>query len=185
MTKDTRIAWFILAYPFALIAIALVLNLLLFGVTPAQLALPTRATLQMFSLAGLVLIATHIWLMTSTELTRLRHGLRATPEEWAEAGLTPDAVPDSSWRELERRHNAHRNATENTVYFALLALPFCLITPNPSAVAIWLLGFAIARLGHCASFLTGQAGWRGLFMSVGLTSLFGLASYLAIALWIS
>ncbi len=91
--------------------------------------------------------------MTTTELTRLRFNMHATPEKWKASGASPANVPADGWKELERRHNAHRNATENTVYFAILSGIFVLVSPPMLASAVWILGFAIARLGHTFSFL--------------------------------
>lgn len=187
-TKRQRMARrFILAYPFGLILIALAISglamsgLAMSGLavvgpsSAAEIALPQRPHLHLLGLAGVLLLANHIWLMTATELLRLKHGLQATPEEYAARGLDPAAVSSEAQTELTRHHNAHRNATENTVYFAFLALPFLLLSPPFWLTALWLLGFGLGRLGHAGAFLTGRAGWRGLFMSLSLTCLFGLA----------
>lgn len=178
--KFTRI---IVAYPFALMAVALGLNLFVFGVLPAVPNLPSHAHLSALIASAALLLANHIWLMTSTELTRLRHNLHATPEEWQAAGTTERDASDIGKSELNRRHNAHANATENTVYFALLAAPMMMISAHSLVLWFWFTAFALGRLGHAAAYLSGKDGLRGLFMSVSLTALFGMASYLAIALW--
>lgn len=178
--KFTRI---IIAYPFALIAVAVCLNVFMLGEAPAAPGLPDRAQLTAFAVSVTLLLANHIWLMTSTELTRLRHNLHATPEEWQAAGIHEADASAIGTSELKRRHNAHANATENTVYFALLAAPFLLIAPSLAATWLWLLGFAIGRLGHTAAYLHGKDGLRGLFMSVSLLALFGMASYMVLALF--
>lgn len=186
-TKRQKMARrFILAYPFGLILIALGVTLLAAtnGPTALQVALPQPLHLQLFSLASVLLLANHIWLMTTTELLRLKHGLQATPEEYAARGLDPTAVSAEAQTELTRRHNAHRNATENTVYFAVLAIPFLLLSPPVWLTALWMLGFGLGRLGHAGAFLTGRAGWRGLFMSLSLTALFGLAIWPLLTLFL-
>ena len=71
-------------------------------------------------------------------------------------------------RELERRHNTHRNTTENTIYFTLLALVFVLVSPTTVAAQAWIVGFAVARLGYTYSYLAGKDDVRGLFMSLSL-----------------
>ena len=85
-------------------------------------------------------------------------------------------------REVERRLNAHRNATENTVYFVLLAPVFVLVSPPLIAVQIWTLGFALSRLGYTYCYLFGKDGLRGIFMSLGLLAMYGMASYLLASL---
>lgn len=182
IAKQRKFSRIIMAYPFALIAVALGLNLFAFSVLPAIPSMPTHAHLAALTVSASLLLANHIWLMTSTELTRLRHNLHATPEEWQAAGTTEREASEEGRSELKRRHNAHANATENTVYFALLAVPLILISAPNLVVWIWFLAFAIGRLGHAFSYLTGKDGIRGLFMSVSLTALFGMTSYLAIAL---
>lgn len=175
----------IIAYPFALIVIGLLVNLLAFGIAPAEIALPDQIVVAAFATSAALLLGNHTWLMTSTELARLQYDLHATPEEWQEAGLDRDNASQIGLQELERRHNAHRNATENTVYFAVFAGLVSLISPTPMAAAIWMLAFAIGRLGHTFSFLTGRDSLRGVFMSLSLTSLYGMASYALLAVVVS
>ncbi|MET1411145.1 MAPEG family protein [Roseibium sp. HPY-6] len=174
-------ALIIKVYPVALILISLALNLTVFNVEGNAIALPSQDVLAALAVASLMLVLNHTWLMTSTELTRLKYDIRATPEEWMTSGLSKGDVTDTGFAELERRHNAHRNATENTTLFVLLAFPFALISPSALAASVWLVGFAIGRLGHTYSFLSGMSGARGLFMSVSLLSLYGLAGHLALA----
>lgn len=186
-TKRQRMARrFILVYPFGLFLIAMAVTGLATtnGPIAAEIALPQRPHLHLLSLAGVLLLANHVWLMTATELLRLKHGLQATPEEYAARGLDPAAVSPEAQTELTRHHNAHRNATENTVYFAFLALPFLLLSPPFWLTALWMAGFGLGRLGHAGAFLTGRAGWRGLFMSLSLTALFGLAIWPLLTLFL-
>ncbi len=180
--RKRRFTRIILAYPLILIAAAIVVNVALFGVSPAVVALPAKEIAVSLALAAAVLAAHHSWLMTSTELTRLEYGLHATPEEWEAAGRQPDQASAQGLRELERRHNAHRNATENTVQFVFAALVMSLVTPTILAAQIWIAGFVIGRLGHTYCYLAGKDGIRGLFMSLSLLSLYGMASYLVISL---
>lgn len=186
MTKNDqrkqRFTLIILAYPVALLLLAVAANLWLFGVGPLDVALPAREIVITLTLATAGLVANHTWLMTSTELTRLEHGLHATPEEWEASGRLAGDASAEGLRELERRHNAHRNATENTVCFALAALVLCVVTPTAIAAQIWISGFAIGRIGHSYGFLSGRDGIRGLFMSVSLISLYGAISYPVIGL---
>lgn len=176
-----RVRRIIIAYPFALIAASILLNLLI-GVAPAVPALLSKTVLIPLTFSAGLLLANHVWLMTSTELTRLKHGLQATPEEWAKAGKSEADADSMAVREVKRHHDAHNNASENTLYFVILAPLVMLISPTESVAFIWFIGFAIGRLGHAYSYLTGKDGLRGIFMSVSLVSLFGLASYLALAL---
>jgi len=115
--------------------------------------------------------------MTTTELTRVRFRLFATPEEWAASGIRRADAPRAGLEELERRHNAHRNATENTVYFVFVALIFAFASPSSLAAHAWIVGFAVARLGYTFAYLAGNDSIRGVFMSLSLICLYGLASY--------
>jgi uncharacterized MAPEG superfamily protein len=172
-----RVRRIIIAYPFALIAAAVLL-----GVMPADPALPSKSLLIALTISAMMLLANHIWLMISTELTRLKHGLQATPEEWAKAGKSEADADPTGVREVKRHHDAHNNASENTLYFAVLAPAMMVISPTESLAFIWMIGFALGRLGHAYCYLNGKDGLRGIFMSVSLVSLFGMASYLAMSL---
>ncbi|WP_299419577.1 MAPEG family protein [uncultured Shimia sp.] len=176
-----RVRRIIIVYPFALITAAIILNLLI-GVMSAVPAVPTKPILIAFTISGLLLLANHVWLMTSTELTRLKYGLQATPEEWAKAGKVETEADPTGVREVKRHHDAHNNASENTLYFVVLAPAMMLISPTESLAFIWMVGFALGRLGHAYAYLSGKDGLRGIFMSVSLMSLFGMASYVALAL---
>ena len=181
-TRKAKFTRIILAYPIVLIVVALLANLFLFGVTPLVIALPDPTVVSSLILAAILLLGNHTWLMTSTELTRLRYEMHATPEEWEASGRSVKDVSLEGQQELDRRHNAHQNATENTVYFALLATLISVISPSVFAAQVWILGFAIGRLGHMLSYLSGRDGLRGIFMSVSLVSLYGMASYLLLSL---
>lgn len=183
--QDKRIGKFtliIIAYPIVLIAISLGVNVLGFGVRAPVLALPSQGLLVALAVSGILLLINHSWLMTATELTRLRHSMYATHEEWVQNGVRKEDVDERGWIELERHHNAHRNATENTIYFVCLAPLVCLTTPPTLLAQIWLITFAFARLGYTLGALRPMGGLRQLSMSVSLLALYGLASYLAVSL---
>ncbi len=184
-TKKSRVRLIILAYPLGLILISAVVNFFLFDVHPPIVALPSSETTFVLAIASILLVLNHTWLMTSTELTRLQYGLHATPEEWESSGSNKKSIVPEGWEELERRHNAHRNATENTTHFVLLAVTMAVISPNLIAMQIWTLAFAVSRIGHSYSYIKGRDGLRGLFMSISLTATYGLASYVVISLVLS
>ena len=169
-------------YPVGLILLVVLVNGLVLGVEAPAAALPSNETLVVLIVAAALLLIDHTWLMTSTELVRVRNGMHSTPEEWAANGRRREDVPEQAWRELERRHNAHRNATENTVYFALLSALFVVASPAWTAALTWLLTFPLARLGYTYSYLSGKDGLRGLFMSLSLLALYGMATYLVMGL---
>ncbi len=171
----------VLLYPLGLIVLATVLNIFVLGVVEGTPALPSPQVFSALVAAILVLLGCHVWLMTSIELVRGRFRLFATPEEWVRSGFDRALAPAEGLSELERRHNAHRNLTENVVYFACLAPLFAIASPPVLAAQIWFLGFAVGRLGHTASYLAGWDGLRGLFMSIGLLALFGVATNLFLA----
>ncbi len=170
----------ILSYPVVLILVSLGLNVFAFGVEPAVVALPSTQVICALVISAVLLVLNHTWLMTATELMRLNHNIYASHEEWAENDARKEDVTQLGWIELERHHNAHRNATENTVYFVFLAFIASVVSPSILAAQIWIICFAIARLGYTFSALGGRSGWRGFFMSLSLLALYGLASYLAL-----
>jgi uncharacterized MAPEG superfamily protein len=183
--KDQRIRKFTLivtGYPVALIAVALAVNFFAFGIQPLHVALPSNEVVTALIIAAILLLLNHTWLMTTTELIRLNYDMYASHEEWIEAGARKEDVPSRGWVELDRRHNAHRNATENTVYFILLALMISIASPSILAAQVWIIGFAVGRLGYTYCALRGRSGLRGIFMSVSLLSLYGLAGYLGLVL---
>lgn len=170
------------AYPLGPLIIGIVLNIFVFGVDPSVVALPTIECVSALIIAGVLLAINHTWIMTSTELTRVRFKLYSTPEEWAANGTNPQDAPEKDLRELERRHNTHRNTTENTTYFIFLASAFVFISPTTLAAQTWLIGFSVARLGYTYSYLTGKDNARGAFMTLSLLAMYGIASYLMMSL---
>lgn len=170
------------AYPIVLALVAIAVNVWVFGVPAIAVALPSTASVQALAIAAILLALNHTWLMTATELTRGRYKLFATPEEWTASGTREDAAPREGLRELSRHHNAHRNATENTAAFVLLAVVFVVTSPSAAAAYTWLVGFGVARLGHAYGYLGRSDGMRGLFMTLSLLAMYGLASHLALAL---
>ena len=189
MTVDTkaekqlkRTIAIVKAYPLILLVIGIVMNLYVFGVNPVAVSLPSAEIIGALFIAAILLTINHTWLMTTTALTRARFKIHSTPEEWAASGTSPEGVPKDGLSELERCHNAHRNTTENAIYFILLALVLILISPTASATQVWIVGFAVARLGYTYGYLAGRDGARYIFMSLSLLAMYGIASYLAISL---
>lgn len=180
--RKQRTRRIVLAYPLALLLICVVLNVFVFGVGPLAVALPSKECILSLMITAVLLLLNHTWLMTSTELTRVRHTMFATPEDREASGLSQRDVPEQGVSELERRHNTHRNTTENIVIFSLLGLVFVLISPTPLAAQVWIVSFGVARLGYTYSYLAGNVQARGLFMSLGLLAAYGIASYLVISL---
>ena len=168
-------------YPLAVLLISVFLNLFAFGVNSIAVALPSLECIYTLVIASILLVINHTWLMTATELTRVRFGMYSTPEEWTASGTSRRDVPEEGFLELERRHNAHRNTTENTIYFIILGLVFSLISPATVAAQVWIIGFAVARLGYTYSYLAGKDNIRGLFMSLSLLAMYGIASYLVMS----
>ncbi|KZK88932.1 MAPEG family protein [Pseudovibrio sp. Ad5] len=179
---NSRATLMVKAYPFALIAISLLINLFVFGIKPLVITLPSPEAIKALIIAAVLLLGNHTWLMTVTELTRAKYDLATTPEEWEQKGGRPSSIAQDARDALERRHNAHRNTTENMVYFLLLAAVVAVVSPVTLMVQVWIVGFAVARLGYTYSYLSAQTGLRGLFMSLSLLNLYGIASYLVMAM---
>jgi len=169
-------------YPVVVCLASIAINVFAFKPSSMQITLPSIACIQALVISGVLLTINHTWLMTATELTRARFKLFATPEEWAASGIKAEDASTDGIRELQRHHNAHRNTTENTVYFVLLAAVFAFTSPTSVAAYVWIVGFAVARMGHVYGYLRGKDGIRGIFMTLSLLALYGLASHLVLRL---
>lgn len=180
--KQSKGMKMVIAYPFGVLALAIVLNLFVLEINTFKVGLPASQVVIALAVAGILLSVNHTWLMTATEITRVKYKMYATPEEWAASGTSLKDIPEAAIHELERTHNAHRNTTENTVYFLMLLIPFVLSTPSNLAAYIWLIGFSVARLGYTLSYLKGSDNFRGVFMTLGLISAYGIACYLVFSL---
>ena len=180
--RQRRTMTIVMVYPVGVLAIGVILNFFVFGVNPCVVALPSIECIRALVIAAVLLTVNHTWIMTATELARVRFKMYSTPEEWAASGTRRQDAPEEGVRELERHHNTHRNTTENTTYYILLALVFVFVSPTTVAAQAWLVGFAVARLGYTYSYLAGKDDARGLFMSLSLLAMYGMASYLVMSL---
>ena len=115
-------------YPVAVLLISIGTNIFVFGIGQIDVSMPSTECIGALVIATFLLVVNHTWLMTTTELTRVRFGMFATPEERAKSGGRPEDVSNEGLQELERRHNAHRNTTENTIYFILVAGIFVFVS---------------------------------------------------------
>ena len=172
--------WIIKVYPFGVLVLAIALNLM-FGIEPIQISNPSRELLGLISCAIIILVINHSWIMTVTELTRNRYKIFASPEEWISSGYKKSDISEKGSFEIERCLNTHRNTTENIVYYILFLFVFSWVTPGQLAAWAWVLVFPISRLGYTYSYFTGNDNTRGIFMSLTLLSVYGIASYLAFA----
>ena len=154
-------------YPFVILFIGLVINLLV-GVSPLNATIPSIDLIQISSASAVLLLINHSWIMTSTELTRLRYKVFATPEEWRKSGENKEDISEDAQFEIERHLNAHRNTTENTIYFIFLSIIYVFISPAILLSLIWLLSYPLARLGYTYSYFSGKDALRGIFMSLSL-----------------
>ncbi len=172
----------VVAYPFGILLVAILLNIFVFGVNPFVILMPSVEYIRAVVIATVLLIINHTWLMTSTELTRLRYNMFSTPEEWAENGRSPEDISREGIYELKRHHDTHLNNTENIIYFILLCLAFVFVAPPVLAAEVLIIGYAVSRLGYTYSFLSGKDGVRGLFMTLSLLSMYSMAIYLVMSL---
>lgn len=180
--KENRVVAMVIAYPFAILIVVIIINIFVFGVRPYVVAFPSIEIITALIIAAILLVVNHTWLMTTTELTRVRFKMYSTPEEWEASGTRSKDAPEEGVRELKRCHDTHHNTTENVIYYILLLLIFVFASPSIIAAQIWLVSFAVARLGYTYTFLSGKDNARGLFMTLSLLSMFGIGSYLALGL---
>jgi uncharacterized MAPEG superfamily protein len=69
--------------------------------------------------------------------------------------------------EVARVLRAHRNAADNILPFAILALLFVIWGASPMLTAIFCGTFVVARLGHTLSYLGGKQPWRTVTFVIG------------------
>lgn len=172
--------WILKVYPFVILVLAVALNFM-FGIDPIQVSLPSREVIGLVSCAAIILVINHSWIMTVTEITRNRFKIFASPEEWVSNGHKKSDISEKGVFEIERCLNTHRNTTENIVYYILLLVIFSFVSPSQLAIWSWILVFPISRIGYTYSYFNGLDNIRGLFMSLTLLSIYGMASYLALS----
>ncbi|NIB45215.1 MAPEG family protein [Pseudomaricurvus alkylphenolicus] len=182
--KQRRGMHIVLFYPFGILLMGVVLNFFLLGVNPYVVSLPTIEGIRALVIAAALLVINHTWIMISTELVRARFKMYATPEEWDENSSSEKDAPELGISELKRRHDTHNNTTENVVYYVLLSLIFAFSSSTVIAMQVWIIGFAVVRLGYTYSYFTRNTGLRGLFMTLGLLAMYGMASNLMISIFI-
>ena len=175
----------VLLYPLVLLLFSALLNYFLLGKTTLKVELPSQELIIVISIAIGLLVLNHTWLMTATELTRVNFKLYATPEEWKASGNNKQAISNLAKDEIERNYNAHRNTTENVVYFVMASLVYVLTAPSLMAASTLLIGFAVFRLGYSYSYLLGSDNLRGLFMTLSLLWLYTIISNPLIRLMVS
>ncbi|MDP2575889.1 MAPEG family protein [Vibrio penaeicida] len=180
--KQRKFSRIVIFYPLGVFVVSLLINWVFLDVRPLTASTPDNSINGSLAVSGVIMLINHVWLMTSTELVRVRYRIYATPEEWKASDSSIEDVSDVGWQELERVQNAHRNTNENTVYFLALVLPFALSSPPSVTAYLWIVSYALARLGYTYSYLSGRDNLRGLFITLGLLSLFGIASYFLMAL---
>jgi hypothetical protein len=169
--------WMIKAYPFGVLVLAIIANFM-FGIEPIQILIPSNEIIGLLSSSAIILVINHSWIMTVTELTRNRFKIFSSPEEWSSSEYNKSDISEKGNFEIERCLNTHRNTTENVVYYVLFSVIFSFVSPNQITAWVWLLMFPISRLGYTYSYFTGNDNVRGVFMSLTLLSMYGMASYL-------
>ncbi len=172
--------WILKAYPFGILVLAAALNFM-FGIDPIQISHPSSEIVGLLSCAAIILVINHSWIMTVTELTRNRFKIFASPEERVSSRHRKADITEEGILEIERCLNTHRNTTENIVYYILLLVIFPFVSPSQLAAWGWILLFPIARVGYTYSYFHGNDNTRGIFMSLALLSVYGMASYLALS----
>ena len=182
MKRQKRTMSIVVVYQIVVILLSVALNIFVFEVHPFVVTLPSNELFQTLIIATVLLVLNHTWLMTATELTRVRFKMYSTPEEWLASGTNRGDATKKGISELERHHSTHQNTKENVVYYVLLALIFVFSSPPTIVATVWLVDFAVARLGYTYSYLYGKDNARGLFMSLSLLAMYGLASYLVMSL---
>jgi uncharacterized MAPEG superfamily protein len=175
--KNNKSGLIIKVYPFAVLLLSVLLNFT-FGMDSVSLSIPTKEVFGLLSIAAAILLINHSWIMTSTELTRFRYKIFASPEEWKASGKSKAEITEDGHFEIERHLNTHRNTTENTIYYIFIVILFSMATPNQVAAWSWILMFPLARLGYTYSYLKGKDNLRGIFMTLTLMSIYGMAFYL-------
>ncbi len=88
----------------------------------------------------------------------------------------PDVRPESEW--AWRLANAHRNAIENLVVFAPLAISVHVTGAGNELTALWCWIFVAARIAHAVIYALGVPLLRTVAFAVGFASQMALAASL-------
>ena len=72
MKRQKRTMSIVIIYQIVLILLSFALNLFVFEVHPFVVTLPSNELFQTLIIATVLLVLNHTWLMTATELTRVR-----------------------------------------------------------------------------------------------------------------
>lgn len=172
----------IVGYPIVVALIALALSLYVLPTLVSGTSWPENTVLIAIALATGLLIVNHSWIITATELARLKHGIYVVPEEIPSEKQATYAPSSEGQADVARCHNIHRNTTENVVYIFPLAIAIWLAAPQLTESAIWIVTFAVARLGYTYSYLRANTALRSVCMTASLLAMFGLSFQLLYAL---
>eukprot|EP01083_Nonionella_stella_P109081 317694_1 len=177
--SNTRII--VTIYPFVILVIGvMVVHVLsiIFGIdiNAFEVQLPSEAMLRDVVISAVLLTINHSWIMTSTELTRLKYGLCATSEECEKQGKDPDHASKEGLREVKRRHNIHRNTTE-LKYDLLRVIGHCFCVCITLKNCISCLDFIVSNCptGYTTAYILKNTDVRGFCMTLSLLSMYGMA----------
>ena len=86
----------------------------------------------------------------------------------------PDVAPKAAWS--HRLGHAHRNAIENLVVFAPLAIIVHVLGLSTAMTAAWSIAFFYARVSHAIMYALGVPLLRTLAFAVGFAAQMALAA---------
>lgn len=175
---QTKFYLAIVGYPIVVAGVALLINRYALPAAVQNALWPEQMLLLAFAFSTGLLWLNHCWIMTATELARLKHGIYVVPEEVPPAEQATYAPSPDGMADVGRCQNIHRNTTENSVYFFPLAIGLLLVPvldkTEVGGAAFWFGAYALARLGYTFAYLRAKTGLRSLCMTVTLLANFGL-----------
>ncbi len=92
-------------------------------------------------------------------------------------------VEEKDPEEVARALRAHRNAADNIMPFAILALLLVLWGASPLVTGIFCGIFVVARLAHSLAYLSAKQPWRTISFVVGATATIVMVGFLVRALF--
>jgi len=132
-------------------------------------------SLLIYSVTMIVLCLNVLGLWAYSGYVRARAKTTPNPEDIGKSGTLSDKDPP----EVARVLRAHRNAADNIIPFAVLALVFVLLGASPLAIGAFAGVFTLARLAHTLSYLNEKQPWRSISFAVGAASTLTLAGFIA------
>jgi microsomal prostaglandin-E synthase 1 len=137
-------------------------------------ALIANPSFLIYSIAMIVLSLNVLGLWAFSGAVRAKTKTTPNPEDLSKDGQLVTGDPP----EVARVLRAHRNAADNILPFAVLALLFVLWGASPLLTGIFCGLFVVARLAHSLTYLAEKQPWRTISFGAGAATTLAMVGFL-------